>query len=123
MGLRATTKVYPDVSVDIYTDIESGITVSKVFSVKSNEQQVRDNLTVMCLKYDLQCVVYKKELNEQKKILCCLRTFDNIDSFVDYVKNKAYKTAYSFRIKGKFALTKIGDTSYIYRINLKEKLS
>lgn len=123
MGLKSTTKVYPDVNVDIYTDIESGVTVSKVFSIKKNEQQVRDNLTVMCLKYDLQCVVYKKELNESKKILCCLRTFDNINSFVDYVKNKANKKAYSFRLKGKFALTKIGDKTYIYRINLKENLS
>lgn len=123
MGLRATTKVYPDVSVDIYTDIESGITVSKVFSIKKNGQQVRDKLTVMCLKYDLRCFDYKKELNEPKKILCYLRTFDNINLFIDYVKNKANKKAYSFRIKGKFALTKIGDKTYIYRINLKETLS
>lgn len=123
MGLRATTKVYLDVSVDIYTDIESGITVSKLFCIKNNEQQVRDNLTVMCLKYDLQCVDCTKAWDESDKILCCLRTFDNVDSFVDYVKNKAYKTAYSFRIKGKFALTKIGDKKYIYRITSKKTLS
>lgn len=116
MGLRATTKVYPDVSVDIFTDIESGITVSKLFSIKKNEKQVRDNLTLMCLKYDLQCVDCTKAWNEQNKILCRLRTFDNISLFVDYVKNKSNKNAYSFRIKGKFALTKIGDKTYIYRI-------
>lgn len=116
MGLRATTKVYPDVSVDIFTDIESGIIVSKVFSIKKNEQQVCDNLTVMCLKYDLRCVDYQKKLNEPKVILCCLRTFDDINSFIDYVKNKANKKGYSFRIKGKFALTKIGEKKYIYRI-------
>lgn len=123
MGLRATTKVYPDVSVDIFTDIESGITVSKLFSIKKNEQQVRDNLTVMCLKYDLRCVDCTKAWNETNKILCCLRTFDNINLFVDYVKNKANKKAYSFRIKGKFALTKIGEKTYIYRITSKETIS
>lgn len=116
MGLRATTKVYPDVSVDIFTDVESGIIVSKVFSIKKNEQQVCDNLTVMCLKYDLRCVDYQKKLNEPKEILCCLRTFHDINSFIDYVKNKANKKGYSFRIKGKFALTKIGEKKYIYRI-------
>lgn len=116
MGLRATTKVYPDVSVDIYTDIESGITVSKLFSIKKNEQQVRDNLTVMCLKYDLRCADCTAVWGEPDKIICCLRTFDNINLFIDYVKNKANKKAYSFRIKGKFALTKIGDKTYIYRI-------
>lgn len=123
MGLRATTKVYPDVSVDIFTDIESGIIVSKLFSIKKNEQQVRDNLTVMCLKYDLRCVDCTKAWNEANKILCCLRTFDNINLFIDYVKNKANKKAYSFRIKGKFALTKIGDKTYIYRITSKGILS
>lgn len=123
MGLRATTEVYPDVSVDIFTDIESGITVSKLFSIKKNEQQVRDNLTVMCLKYDLRCVDYTKAWNEANKILCSLRTFDNINLFIDYVKNKANKKAYSFRIKGKFALTKIGEKTYIYRITSKGMLS
>lgn len=123
MGLRTATKVYPDVSVDIFTDIESGVTVSKLFSIKKNEHQVRDNLTVMCLKYDLRCVDCTAAWGEPDKILCCLRTFDNVDLFVDYVKNKAYKTAYSFRIKGKFALTKIGDKTYIYRITSKETLS
>lgn len=123
MELRATTKVYPDVSVDIFTDVESGITVSKLFSIKKNEQQVRDNLAVMCLKYDLQCINYTHAWNEPNKIRCSLRTFDNINLFIDYVKNKANKKAYSFRLKGKFALTKIGDKTYIYRINLKEKLS
>lgn len=123
MGLRATTKVYPDVSVDIFTDIESGITVSKLFRIKKNEQQVRDKLTVMCLKYDLRCVDCTKTLDEPNNILCGLRTFDNINLFIDYVKNKANKKAYSFRIKGKFALTKIGEKTYIYRITSKETLS
>lgn len=123
MGLRVTTKVYPDVSVDIFTDIESGATVSKLFSIKKNEQQVRDNLTVMCLKYDLRCVDCTKAWNEENKILCCLRTFDNINLFIDYVKNKANKKAYSFRIKGKFALTKIGEKTYIYRITSKGTIS
>lgn len=123
MGLRTTTKMYPDVSVDIFTDIESGITVSKLFSIRKNEQQVRDNLTVMCLKYDLRCADCTSAWDEPNRIICFLRTFDNIDSFVDYVKNKANKKAYSFRIKGKFALTKIGDKTYIYRITSKETLS
>lgn len=123
MGLKVTTKVYPDVSVDFFTDIESGITVSKLFSIKKNEQQVRDNLTVMCLKYDLRCVDCTKAWNESDKILCCLRAFDNINLFIEYVKNKADKKGYSFRIKGKFALTKIGEKTYIYIVNSKVKLS
>lgn len=122
MGLRMTTKVYPDVSVDIFTDIESGIIVSKLFSIKRNEREVRDNLSVMCLKYDLRCVNCEKAWNEADKILCCLRTFDNVGLFVDYVKNKANKKGYSFRIKGKFALTKIGDKTYIYRVKPKTTL-
>jgi len=122
MGLRMTTKVYPDVSVDIFTDIESGIIVSKLFSIKKNERQIRDNLTVMCLKYDLRCTDCSKAWDEPNKILCCLRTFDNINLFVDYVKNKANKKAYSFRAKGKFVLTKIGEKTYIYRITPKTTL-
>lgn len=119
MGLRTTTKVYPDVSVGIFTDIESGITVSKIFNIKKNERQVLDNLTIMCLKYDLRCVNCTKSCDVQYKILCCLRTFENINLFVDYVKNKADKKGYSFRIKGKFALTKIGEKTYIYCITSK----
>ena len=123
MGLRATTKVYTDVSVDIFTDIESGIIVSKLFSIKNNEQQVRDNLTVMCLKYDLRCVDCTQAWNDEHKVLCCLRSFDNINLFVEYIKNKANKKAYSFRIKGQFALTKIGEKKYIYRIKSKGTIS
>lgn len=118
-----TTKVYPDVSVDIFTDIESGIIVSKLFSIKKNEREVRDNLSVMCLKYDLRCTDCSKAWNEADKILCCLRTFDNVGLFVAYVKNKANKKGYSFRIKGKFALTKIGEKTYIYRVNSNGTLS
>jgi hypothetical protein len=42
---------------------------------------------------------------------------------IEYIKNKAYKTPYHFKLKGKFALVTIGDKKYIYRINTKKEES
>lgn len=106
---------YKDVHVTTYTDEESGIIRFKFFSILSNKDVVRDRLAVMCLKNDL---VYMCTSNvpQETSVMCKLRSFKNINEFIEYVKYKANNKAYSFRIKGEYALTKIGDKKYIYRI-------
>lgn len=106
---------YKDVHVTTYIDEESGIIRFKFFSILSNKDVVRDRLAVMCLKNDL---VYMCTSNvpQETSVMCKLRSFKNINEFIEYVKNKANNKAYSFRIKGEYALTKIGDKKYIYRI-------
>lgn len=106
---------YKDVHVTTYIDEESGIIRFKFFSILSNKDVVRDRLAVMCLKNDL---VYMCTSNvpQETSIMCKLRSFKNINEFIEYVKYKANNKAYSFRIKGEYALTKIGDKKYIYRI-------
>lgn len=106
---------YKDVHVNTYIDEESGIIRFKFFSILSNKDVVRDRLAVMCLKNDL---VYMCTSNAPKEtsVMCKLRSFKNINEFIEYVKYKANNKAYSFRIKGEYALTKIGDKKYIYRI-------
>ena len=118
MGISVESKRYPDVVVRITKDVESGIITSKSFSIIKNELQVRDNLSVMCLKHDLRCIDCTKSFGESA-ILCTLRSFDDISKMTEYIKNKANKLPYSFRIKGKFAIVKIGDKKYIYRITPK----
>lgn len=106
---------YKDVHVNTYIDEESGIIRFKFFSILSNKDVVRDRLAVMCLKNDL---VYMCTSNapQETSVMCKLRSFKNINEFIEYVKYKANNKAYSFRIKGEYALTKIGDKKYIYRI-------
>ena len=106
---------YKDVHVTTYIDEESGIIRFKFFSIFSNKDVVRDRLAVMCLKNDL---VYMCTSNvpQETSVMCKLRSFKNINEFIEYVKYKANNKAYSFRIKGEYALTKIGDKKYIYRI-------
>lgn len=106
---------YKDVHVTTYIDEESGIIRFKFFSILSNKDVVRDRLAVMCLKNDL---VYMCTSNvpQETSVMCKLRSFKNINEFIEYVKYKANNKAYSFRIKGEYALTKIGDKKYIYRI-------
>lgn len=106
---------YKDVHVTTYIDEESGIIRFKFFSILSNKDVVRDRLAVMCLKNDL---VYMCTSNvpQETSVMCKLRSFKNINEFIEYVKYKANNKAYSFRIKGEYALTKIGDKKYIYHI-------
>lgn len=106
---------YKDVHVTTYIDEESDIIRFKFFSILSNKDVVRDRLAVMCLKNDL---VYMCTSNvpQETSVMCKLRSFKNINEFIEYVKYKANNKAYSFRIKGEYALTKIGDKKYIYRI-------
>ena len=55
MGTSIESKVYPEVTVRIHKDIESGIIMTKSYNILKNAAQVRDTLTVMCLKHDLKC--------------------------------------------------------------------
>ena len=122
MGTSIESKRYPDVVVRIHKDIESGVIMSKTFSIIKNELQVRDNLAVMCLKHDLQCVNCSQALGEPT-IICTLRAFDNIVKMIEHIKVKANKLPYSFKLKGKFALVTIGEKKYIYRIIIKSEKS
>lgn len=106
---------YKDVHVTTYIDEESGIIRFKFFSILSNKDVVRDRLAVMCLKNDL-VYMCKSNVPQETSVMCKLRSFKNINEFIEYVKYKANNKAYSFRIKGEYALTKIGDKKYIYRI-------
>lgn len=106
---------YKDVHVTTYIDEESGIIRFKYFNILRNHAAVRDRLAIMCLKNDL---VYMNttDIPQGASVMCKLRSFKNINEFIEYVKYKANNKAYSFRIKGEYALTKIGDKKYIYRI-------
>lgn len=122
MGISIESKRYPDVIVRIHKDVESGVIMSKTFSIIKNELQVRDNLAVMCLKHDLQCVDCSKAFGEPL-IVCSLRAFENIVKMIEHIKVKANKLPYSFKLKGKFALATIGEKKYIYRITIKKEES
>ena len=122
MGISIESKRYPDVVVRIHKDVESGVIMSKTFSIIKNEFQVRDNLAVMCLKHDLQCVDCSKAFGEPL-IACSLRAFENIVKMIEHIKVKANKLPYSFKLKGKFAIVTIGEKKYIYRIILKSEKS
>lgn len=50
MGTSVESKNYPDVVVRIHKDIESWIIMRKSYNILKNEMQVRDNLTLMCVK-------------------------------------------------------------------------
>ena len=122
MGTMIESKRYPDVVVRIHKDTESGIVVTKSYSIIKNDEQVRDNLTVMCLKHDLRCIDCSKSFGEPI-IICTLRSFTSVEEMIEYIKNKANKLPYSFKLKGKFALATIGEKKYIYRIILKKEES
>ena len=122
MGISIESKRYPDVIVRIHKDVESGVIMSKTFSIIKNELQVRDNLAVMCLKHDLQCVDCSKAFGEPL-IVCSLRAFENIVKMIEHIKVKTNKLPYSFKLKGKFALVTSGENKYIYRIILKSEKS
>lgn len=122
MGISVESKRYPDVVVRIHKDVESGVIMSKTFSIIKNELQVKDNLAVMCLKHDLQYVDCSKSFGEHL-IVCSLRAFENIVKMIEYIKTKANKFPYSFKLRGKFALVTIGEKKYIYRIILKSEES
>ena len=106
---------YKDVHVTTYIDEESGIIRFKFFSILSNKDVVRDRLAVMCLKNDL-VYMCTSNIPQETSVMCKLRSFKNINEFIEYVIYKANNKAYSFRIRGEYALTKIGDKKYIYRI-------
>lgn len=122
MGTMIESKRYPDVVVRIHKDTESGIVVTKSYSIIKNDAQVRDNLTIMCLKHDLRCIDCSKSFGEPI-IICTLRSFTSVVEMIEYIKNKANKLPYSFKLKGKFALATIGEKKYIYRITLKKEES
>lgn len=122
MGISIESKRYPDVVVRIQKDTESGIIITKSFWILKNVLQVRDNLTVMCLKHDLVCVDCSKSFGDNA-IICTLRSFDDITKMIEHIKTKANKSKYSFKLKGKFALVTIGEKKYIYRITLKKEES
>lgn len=122
MGTMIESKRYPDVVVRIHKDTESGIVVTKSYSIIKNDAQVRDNLTVMCLKHDLRCIDCSKSFGEPI-IICTLRSFTSVVEMIEYIKNKANKLPYSFKLKGKFALATIGEKKYIYHIILKKEES
>jgi 3-deoxy-D-manno-octulosonic acid (KDO) 8-phosphate synthase len=96
--------------------------MTKSFWILKNVLQVRDNLTVMCLKHDLVCVDCSKSFG-YNAIICTLRSFDDITKMIEHIKTKANKSKYSFKLKGKFALVTIGEKKYIYRITLKKEES
>lgn len=118
MGLSITSKDYKDVRVITHTDMPSGVVTCKTFTIKQNSTNVIDRITIMCFKHDLKCTNVSSIVGETM-IACSIKCFDCINNFIDYVKNKAIKTRYSFVIKGDFALAKIGDKEYIYRIKSK----
>ena len=120
MGTSIESKVYPEVAVRIHKDIESGIIMTKSCNILKNAAQVRDKLTVMYLKHDLKCYDCSQDWGDDY-LLCTLRSFDDIAKMVEHIKTKANKSKYSFRLKGNFALAKIGDKTYIYRVNLKKE--
>lgn len=120
MGTNIESKLYPDVAVRIHKDIESGIIITKSYNILKNETQVRDRLTVMCLKHDLQCHDCSTVWGSAY-FLCTLRSFDDVNKMIEHIKNKANKSRYFFMLKGKFALVKIGDKKYIYRITTKKE--
>ena len=122
MGTSVESKMYPDVVVRIHKDIESGIIMTKSYNILKNETQVRDNLTVMCLKHDLKCNDCSQDYGSAY-LLCTLRSFDDITKMIEHIKTKANKLPYSFKLKGKFALAKIGDKKYVYRIITKKEES
>lgn len=122
MGISIESKRYPDVVVRIHKDVESGVITSKTFSIIKNEQQVRDNLTVMCLKNDLVCVDCSRSFGAPT-FVCTLRSFVDVVKMIEHIKVKANKLPYSFKLKGKFALATIGEKKYIYHITLKSKKS
>jgi hypothetical protein len=122
MGTMIESKRYPNVVVRIHKDTESGIVITKSYSIIKNDTQVRDNLTVMCLKHDLRCIDCSKSFGEPI-IICTLRSFSSVVEMIEYIKNKANKLPYSFKLKGKFALATIGEKKYIYRITLKKEES
>lgn len=117
MGLSVESKRYPGVTVRIVKDCESGIVLTKDYSIITDDAQVRDNLTIMCLKHDLMCIDCSKFFGEPV-IRCTLRSFENVAKMIEHIKQKANKLPYSFRLKGKFALVTIGEKKYIYRITL-----
>ena len=122
MGTSIESKMYPDVVVRIHKDIESGIIMTKSYSILKNETQVRDNITVMCLKHDLKCYDCSQTWGDAH-LLCTLRSFDDITKMIEHIKTKANKSKYSFKLRGKFVLATIGDKKYIYRIITKKEQS
>lgn len=118
MGLSITSKDYKDVRVATHTDMPSGVVTCKTFTIKQNRTNVIDRITIMCFKHDLKCTNVSSVAGETM-IACSIKCFDNIRDFIYYIQNKAIKTKYSFKIRGEFALAKIGDKEYIYRIKSK----
>ena len=113
MGTGIETKTYQDVVVRIHKDIESGIITTKSYNILKNAAQVRDKLAVMCLKHDLKCHDCSQDWGGDY-LLCTLRSFDDVAKMIEHIKTKANKSKYCFKLKGKFALAKIGDKTYIY---------
>lgn len=115
MGISITSKDYNDVRMTIHRDKKSGIITCRTYTIRRNARQVADRLTVMCLKHDLKCTNVSSMIGE-KVIVCSIKVFGSIDELIEHIKAKAVKTKYSWRIRGSFALAKIGDNEYIYRI-------
>lgn len=122
MGISIESKRYPYVVVRINKDVESGIIMTKSYNILKNEMQVRDKIKVMCLKHDLECYDCSQDCGDAY-LFCTLRSFEYVPTMMAYIKQKANKSPYSFRLKGRFALVTIGDKKYIYRIILKKEES
>lgn len=115
MKTEIEVRKYNDVDVIINKDKESGIIRSKTFTIKKNEESVRDRLRIMCIKHDLRYINCTTSI-DKPQVLCCLKMFNSVNDFLDYFTIKANKHRHSFKLKGEFVLAKIEDKSYIYRV-------
>ena len=104
-------------------DKESGIVVAKTYEPYYRFTYVREQLQAMCKKHDLK---YSEVDVLPSMCTCSLKVFGSIKEFHDYVKGKANKEPYSYKIKGLFALVKIGkdkeQKTFIYKITNKLSL-
>lgn len=104
-------------------DKESGIVVAKTYEPYYRFTYVKEQLMAMCEQHDLRYSEYDKL---PSTCVCSLKVFGSIKEFHDYVKGKANKEPYSYKIKGLFALVKIGkdkeQKSFIYKITNKLSL-
>lgn len=104
-------------------DKESGIVVVRTYEPYYRFTYVREKLKAMCKNHDLK---YSEADVLPSMCTCSIKVFDSIKEFHDYVKGKANKEPYSYKIKGEFALVKIGkgkeQKSFIYKITNKLSL-
>lgn len=105
-------KRYQDCSMSIVTHNDSGLIVARNYIVNRNFDVVYKRLQKMCQKHDLECKVYP----HSERILCMIKSFENVNAFTSYIIGKMIKTKYSYQIKGHFALVTSESGKYVYRI-------